>query len=85
MTKFRFRLRFTPEERVGIEFASRQNTVEAAALRDYIDLVALAEWVDLDKPLVRDGVNGLVTFGLLTAERAAQILDAPVTDDERPA
>ena len=85
VTKFRFRLRFTAEERAAIEFASRQNTIEAAALRDYIELVALAEWVDLDKPLVRDGIMALVPFGLLTAERAAQILDAPVSDDERPA
>jgi len=85
VTKFRFQLRFTDAEAVAIDIASRGDTPEAALLRRNRELVSLAEWVDLDKPLVRDGVNGLVTFGLLTAERAAEILDAPVRDDERPA
>lgn len=85
VTKLRFRLRFTATERATIEYASRQNTIEGAALKDYMDLIALAEWVDLASDRVRDGVLALVAFGLLTAERAAEILDAPVTDDERPA
>ena len=85
VTKLRFRLRFTATERATIEYASRQNTIEGAALKDYMDLIALAEWVDLASDRVRDGVLALVAFGLLTAERATEILDTPVTDDERPA
>jgi hypothetical protein len=85
VTKFRFQLRFTDAEAVAIDIASRGDTPEAALLRRHRELVQLAEWVDLDKPLVRNGVLGLAAFGLITPERAAEILDTPVRDDERPA
>lgn len=85
VTKFRFQLRFTDAEAVAIDLASRGDTPEAAMLRRHRELVQLAEWVDLDKQLVRDGVMGLALMGLLTPERAAEILDTPVADDERPA
>lgn len=85
VTKFRFQLRFTDAEAVAIDLASRGDTPEAAMLRRHRELVQLAEWVDLNKPLVRDGVNGLALMGLITPERATEILDTPVRDDERPA
>ena len=85
ITKFRFQLRVTDAEAVAIDMASRGDTPEAALLRRQKELLTLAEWIDLNNPLVRDGINGLVLFGLLTAERAAEILDTPVAEDERPA
>lgn len=84
VTKLRFKLRFTANERAMIEYASRQNTIEAAALQDYKELISDSEWVDLNNPLVRDGIASLVLFGLLSQERATEILDTPVSDDERP-
>jgi hypothetical protein len=85
ITKLRFQLRFTDAEAAAIDMASRGDTPEAALLRRHRELVQLAEWVDLDKQLVRDGVMGLALMGLITPERAAAILDTPVADDERPA
>jgi hypothetical protein len=85
ITKFRFQLRFTDAEAVAIDMASRGDTPEAALLRRHRELVQLAEWVDLGSDLTRNGVLGLAAMGLLTPERAAEILDTPVSDDERPA
>lgn len=83
ITKLRFQLRFSDQEAVAIDMASRGDTAEAALLRRHRELVSLAEWVDLDSDLTRNGVMGLALMGLLTAERAAEILDTPVSDDER--
>jgi hypothetical protein len=84
ITKLRFQLRFTDQEAVAIDMASRGDTPEAALLRRHRELVQLAEWVDLGSDLTRNGVLGLAAMGLLTPERAAEILDTPVADDERP-
>lgn len=85
VTKLRFQLRFTDAEAIGIDLASQGNTVQAASIRRYLTLIELAEWIDLNNPLVRAGVMNLAAGGLLTTERATEILDAPVSDDERPA
>jgi hypothetical protein len=84
VTKLRFQLRFTDAEAIGIDLASIGSTIEAATVRRYLKLIELAEWIDLANPLVRAGVLNLAAAGLLTTERAAQIIDTPPTDDERP-
>ena len=85
VTKLRFQLRFTDAEAIAIDLASMGATVEAAAVRRYLKLIELAEWIDLANPLVRQGVMNLAAMGLVTAERAAQIIDTPPAVDERPA
>jgi len=85
VTKLRFQLRFTDAEAIAIDLASQGNTVEAAIVRRYLKLIELAEWIDLANPMARAGVMNLAAGGLLTAERAIEILDTPVSDDERPA
>ncbi|MFO0451548.1 MAG: hypothetical protein ACK52I_23305 [Pseudomonadota bacterium] len=85
VTKLRFQLRFTDAEAIAIDLASQGATVEAAAVRRYLKLIELAEWIDLANQLVRNGIFNLAAAGLLTEERANVIIDTPPTDDEKAA
>lgn len=80
LTRLGFLSRFTVEELVGIEVA-RQTAPEVqqrATLAVLKESWLAANDVDVADPRTIDGVELLVTMGLLTAERAAVIL-APVT------
>ena len=57
----------------------------AANLRVYQRKVDRATFIDLDRADTRSGVLQLEQFGLLAPGRALEILDAPVSDLERPA
>jgi hypothetical protein len=90
MTKLGFRNRFAQPEKAGIEFAALDDPSapmparqQAAAVRAYLADVAAATYIDLDRQDLRDGVQALEAMGLLASGRAAEILDAPLSDIER--
>ena len=90
LTRLAFRTRFTQAEKVGLELASLDNPSAdmsaralAAGLRVALADQRDATFIDLNLAATRAGVEQLETFGLLAAGRAAEILDAPVQDDER--
>lgn len=91
ITRLAFRSRFTAAEKVTLEIASLDNPQatmaqrqQAASLRVYLADVDAANWIDLDRPDTRAGVQSLQAAGLLAAGRAAAILDAPILETERP-
>lgn len=91
ITRLAFRNRFTMPEKAGLELASVDDASapmvqrqQAALLRAYLADVAAATFIDLKRPDTRAGVEQLEALGLLAAGRAAEILDAPVEQAERP-
>lgn len=84
ITRLAFLSRFTDAEAVAIDLASIGATVQAASMRRYMQKVNNSSYIDLDRPDTRSGVQALEAGGVLTAGRAAIILDAPVQDSERP-
>lgn len=63
-----FWLRFTSAERIGIH-ASNDPVVQ-----DLVRTLALFTQIDLNAQMMTDGVGYLAYTGLLTAERAAEVL-----------
>lgn len=91
ITRLAFRNRFTLQEKVALEIAQLDNPsapmaerAQAAALRASQADLSSATFIDLDNPDTRGGVQMLETAGLLAVGRATEILDAPITDTERP-
>lgn len=91
ITQYAFRQRFTQAERVAVEIASLDDPgaplparQQAAALRVSMDDLAQARYVDLDLPTVATSLAALESAGLLASGRANEILNAPVTPEERP-
>ena len=62
--------RFTPEERTGIRAVAKADPF----LEDYLEMMALADEIDLNDPDVVDAVNKLEAAGLIAAGRAQEIL-----------
>ncbi|MGH8073654.1 MAG: hypothetical protein ACREO4_06225 [Lysobacter sp.] len=91
VTRLAFRNRFTQVELVTLEIAalddpaaSMDQRQQAAAIRVMMRQVDNANYVDLDRPDTRGGVEQLEAGGLLALGRALEILDAPVQPDELP-
>ena len=84
ITQLAFLVRFHADESVAIDLASQGATVQAATLRNYTDKMNAAQWIDMARPDTRAGVQALEAAGLLAAGRALEILDRPITPDERP-
>ena len=91
ITRLAFRNRFTQAEKVMLEIASLDNPAgtlaqrqQAAALRVHLADVAASTFIDLAAQDTRAGVLALEAGGLLTEGRVLEILDAPVTPEERP-
>ena len=89
ITRLAFRMRFTQSEKVMLEMASIDNPAagvqaraNAAGLRVALADQRDATFIDLNNTSTRTGVEQLETFGLLAAGRAAEILDAPVSESE---
>lgn len=61
---------FSQEERVAIRVAAKN----FPALEDYLELLSIAEYVDLDDPDVAAGLAALEAAGLISPGRAAEIL-----------
>ena len=90
VTRLAFRNRFTQAEKVALELAALDDPAapmpqrqQAAALRATLADTAAATFIDLSRAETRAGVQMLETAGLLAAGRALEILDAPVTPEER--
>ena len=49
-----------------------------------LQMVNSANWIDLDRPDTRALVMQIEQFGLLAPGRALEILNAEITDIERP-
>jgi hypothetical protein len=91
ITRLAFRNRFSTAEKVALEIAGLDNPAapmaeraQAAALRANAADLAAATFVELDRADTRAGVLMLETAGLLAVGRALEILDVPVTAEERP-
>lgn len=70
-----FRRRFSDQERAAITLAaSRGLEAGDATLQLWIDDLNAAGSIDLDLATVAEGLHGLVQFGLITADRVAEIL-----------
>ncbi len=91
VTNLAFDLRFTKEERVDIEMASLDDPTapyemrrQAADIRVALQRANKASWSDLDDPVTRANVQQFEQYGLIGEGRAAEILDTPVDESERP-
>lgn len=82
ITKLAFYSRFTDAEAITFDLASQGNTQGAAALRRYLKKVDLAEYIDLDRPDTRAGVEALEAATLIGEGRAAEILDGAIQEHE---
>ena len=67
-TKLEFMNQFSIEERIGI----RNSTDPVVA--DFMQLLNVAEYIDTQNPNTIAGINYLKQVGLLTADRALEIL-----------
>lgn len=70
LTQFEFSQLFTAAERIAIRTAAKAN----AAVEDAVDILNRASVVDLTLPETQAGILGMAQAGLLTTERAADIL-----------
>lgn len=70
ITKLEYLRRFTPKERIAIRAAAEQD----AALTDYLQLMELAQEINLDDPDTIAAVQMLEQSGLIAAGRAAEVL-----------
>lgn len=83
VTVLAFLNRFTDEEAIKLDLASIGATIQAAAIRRYLQKVNAATFIDLAREDLISGVTQLETLGILTAGRAEAILNTPVSDLER--
>ena len=83
MSRLKFLERFTDAELGAIEAFASQSNPYAYALRAAIRKQQVAEFIDISLSQTILGVSSLVALGLLTAERASQILNTPLKEDEK--
>jgi hypothetical protein len=69
-TAYEFLLRFTPQERAAFRAAANTDPLVA----DFQQLAQAAQEILSDDPMTAAGMNYLVTTGLLTQQRANEIL-----------
>jgi hypothetical protein len=80
ITKLAFRFRLTDAEYVGILQAAKTQIAVAA----WLETFNMVTQINLADPRTVAGVQQLAALDLLTDERAATILTAPVSEEERP-
>lgn len=69
VTAIAFKFRLAPEERIAIRAAAASDPVVA----DFLDILATTPIVELDNAATIQGLAYLVSQGLLTTDRAAEI------------
>jgi len=91
ITALALRNRFTKAEKVAIEIAALDDPaapmaerMQAAAIRSSLKDAEVADYIDLDRPDTRQGIEDLETNGLIAAGRAQEILDGEIAESERP-
>ena len=80
ITKLAFRYRLTDAEYVGILNAAKTD-VEVFA---WVETFNMVSQINLDDSRTKSGLDMMVSKNLLTAQREAEILTAPVQQNERP-
>jgi hypothetical protein len=80
ITKLAFRFRLTDAEYVGILQAAKTEV----AVQAWVETFNMVSQINLDDPRTVAGVQQLVAAGLLTEQRADEILTTPVVPEERP-
>jgi hypothetical protein len=84
ITRLAFFSRFSTDELVAVDLAGLLPDTSGAYVRTFMLKVNSAAYIDLSRDDTKDGVNSLVTLNLLTADRANEVLENPITDIERP-
>lgn len=79
ITKQKFKLRFTQEERVLIREAAKENPV----VFDFQDLLDSGSHADLKDHVLITGLNTMEELALIGEGRAIEILTAPIKEHER--
>jgi len=77
LSKYQFRARFTIEEKVIIENFETHPTLtdeQKAVVRVILKDIEVSDVIELTDPALSAGVDILVSYGLLTEERKAEIL-----------
>ena len=80
ITGYALKMRMTSAERIAIRAAAASSDEVA----DFMDLADSAQYIDLDDPTTRTGVQTMEAVLLLGTGRALEILDAAIVDAERP-
>lgn len=78
LTKLAFRNRFTPAEKVALYTAAAANV----QIKIYLDDLAAATFIDVERPDTIAGVQALEAATIIGVGRAAEILGAPITEQE---
>lgn len=71
ITKLEYLRRFTVEERTAIRAAAKVSPI----LEDYLELMSLAEEINLNDPDISSAIDMLVQAGMLTQDRAHEVLN----------
>lgn len=79
ITKQKFKLRFTQDERVLIRETAKTNPV----VFDFQDLLDSGSHADLEDIVLITGLNAMEQFSLIAEGRANEILTAPILEHER--
>jgi len=80
ISKVAFRFRLTDSEYVGILSAAKNDTEVQA----WVETFNMVSKIDLEDLKTADGLSMMVNKGLMTIERANEVLSTPVEDSERP-
>jgi len=78
-----FLLRLTQAERIAIRMLATEQTEQGFVALDFMKLLETQTAINLQQPQVRQGIEFLEQLTLLGEGRASEILDAPITDEER--
>jgi len=79
ITKQKFKLRFTQDERVLIRETAKTNPV----VFDFQDLLDSGSHADLKDPVLITGLNAMEQLALIDQGRAVEILTAQILEHER--
>jgi len=84
ITRGMFKLRMTQAERISIRVLALSGTEHGMVAMDFNDLLSDVPIVDLDQQEVKDGINFLEAIDVLSEGRASEILNAEITEGEKP-
>ena len=88
LSNYAFDMRFTLPERIAIERLALQKdtsgefTDTALAVQTNLNRAAKAKYTNPNRQATRNGVMQFVALGVLTEERALEILDSPIQQCE---
>lgn len=78
LTRLAFRNRFTPAEKAAL-YTAAESSIQ---IKIYLDDLAAATFVDPERPDTIAGVQALEAATIIGPGRAAEILGAPITEEE---